>query len=329
MNTFYPKGDPILIRTTFTANLSDRHQQKLTEQFPELQFSFYGSIEQATEALSDTEVLITYGEDLTEDLVTENFPRLKWIHVISAGLEKMPFDIIAKRNIMVTNARGIHQIPMAEYTTGVMLQIVRRQNEIYERQREGVWDRTIRTEELHGKTLGIIGVGAIGSKIAEYAKVMGMKVLGVNRFGQDVPHVDHLFTMEQIDQVMSESDFIVVIVPMTQETMGMIGERELALMKSSAHLINISRGAVVDEGALLKVLQQKRIAGAVLDVFTQEPLPADHPFWKLENLILTPHMSGRSPKYMERALDLFVRNVPVYISGKGEFTNLIDLQKGY
>jgi phosphoglycerate dehydrogenase-like enzyme len=318
-----------LIRTTFTAKLSERHQQKLVQQFPELQFAFFDSIEEATVALSETEVLVTYGEDLTEEMMASDFPRLKWIHVISAGLEKMPFDTISKQNIMVTNARGIHQIPMAEYTTGVMLQIVRKQNELYQQQLEGNWDRSIRTEELHGKTLGIIGVGAIGSKIAEYAKVMGMKVLGVNRSGQSVPVIDQLYTMERLDCVMEDSDFIVVIVPMTQETVGMIGERELSRMRSSAYLINISRGAIVDEQALLKVLQQKQIAGAVLDVFTQEPLPADHPFWSLDNTILTPHVSGRSPKYMERALELFIENVPVYLKGEGSYRNLIDPSKGY
>jgi phosphoglycerate dehydrogenase-like enzyme len=318
-----------LIRTTFTAKLSERHQQKLVQQFPELQFAFFDSIEKATVALPETEVLVTYGEDLTEDMMASDFPHLKWIHVISAGLEKMPFDTISKQNIMVTNARGIHQIPMAEYTTGVMLQIVRKQNELYQQQLEGNWDRSIRTEELHGKTLGIIGVGAIGSKIAEYAKVMGMKVLGVNRSGQSVPVIDQLYTMERLDCVMEDSDFIVVIVPMTQETVGMIGERELSRMRSSAYLINISRGAIVDEQALLKVLQQKQIAGAVLDVFTQEPLPADHPFWSLDNLIMTPHVSGRSPKYMERALELFIENVPVYLKGEGSYRNLIDPSKGY
>jgi phosphoglycerate dehydrogenase-like enzyme len=315
--------------TTFTAKLSKRHQQNLMNRFPELTFSFFDQIDDAMQKLPQTEILVTYGEDLTEEIIADHCPSLKWIHVISAGLEKMPFSIIAERRILVTNAKGIHQIPMAEYTIGVMLQITRQMNEIFLNQRDGIWDRSIRVDELSGKTIGIVGVGAIGGKIAEYAKVMGMRVIGTNRSGQPVPHVDVLYPMNELDRLMKESDFIVVIVPHTPETEQMIGEAQLSRMKATAYLINIARGSIVDEEALVKLLQERKIGGAVLDVFTQEPLPSDHPFWTLGNVILTPHLSGRSPKYMERALDIFYENIPVYLSGQGEMRNKIDPYKGY
>jgi phosphoglycerate dehydrogenase-like enzyme len=318
-----------LIQTTFTAKLSNRHQQNLVNRYPELSFSFFDRIDDAMEKLPETEVLVTYGEDLTDEIIANRCPNLKWIHVISAGLEKMPFSIIASRKILVTNARGIHQIPMAEYTIGVMLQITRRINEIFANQKAGIWDRSIRIDELCDKTVGIVGVGAIGGKIAEYAKAMGMRVAGTNRSGHPVPYVDDFYPMKELNTLIEVSDFIVVIVPFTPETEKLIGEEQLSRMKSTAYLINISRGSVVDEEALVRFLQERKIGGAVLDVFTQEPLPSDHPFWKLDNVIVTPHLSGRSPKYMERALDIFYENVPIYLSGPGEMRNKVDLRKGY
>lgn len=204
---------------TFTAKISERHQKHLTDLFPEVTFQFFDHLEAAREQLPTAEALVTYGEDLNAEIIAE-CRALRWIHVVSAGLELMPFEAIEARGIRISNARGIHRIPMAEYTIGVMLQITRQMNSIFQNQLLSEWDRSLRVDELHGKTLGIVGVGAIGSKIAEYAKVMGMRVLGVSRSGASIAHVDQVWTHDGLHELLAQSDFVVVVVPLTPLTEG-------------------------------------------------------------------------------------------------------------
>ncbi|TCP53818.1 phosphoglycerate dehydrogenase-like enzyme [Tumebacillus sp. BK434] len=311
-----------------TCPVSSRHVAKMKEIASELDVRVFPSIAEALPELPEAEILITYGEDLTAEIVA-GCPQLKWIHVLSAGLELMPFGQIEQQNILVTNARGIHVGPMSEYTLGLILMFSRRFVEMFHKQRAHDWDRTIRIDELDGQTLGVIGAGAIGSKIAERAKLFGMTTLGVATAKRSLPEFDELFDRSGLDEVLTRSDYVVVIVPMTAETNGLLGAREIGLMKESAVLINIARGNVVDEAALLTALQEKKIRGAGLDVFQQEPLPEDHPFWELDNVVLTPHISSRSPKYMERAQAIFLHNLAIYAGAPGMMQNVIDVKKGY
>lgn len=312
----------------FTAKLSQKHQNKLQEQFPQVQFFFFEHMDQALDLLDKAHIVVTYGEDLTEHLVLP-LKQLKWVQVISAGLDKMPLSTLEKKEVWVTNVSGIHAIPMAEYTLGILIQLVRRFPVFYDLQKEKKWDRSVRVGEIYGKTIGILGTGAIGKEIARRAKAFGMRVLGLNRSGKEVSDVDQMFSRDQIEQLLKESDFVVVITPLTKETRGLIGEKELTAMKPSAYLINIARGEVVDESALIRGLKEKKIAGAVLDVFSEEPLPKSHPFWELENCFITPHVSGRSPYYMERALDIFIKNLDLFLRGNRELINLIPKGRGY
>jgi phosphoglycerate dehydrogenase-like enzyme len=311
-----------------TCPISERHQAAIRKAAPHSRLRVFPAIEEAKTALSEAEVLVTYGEDLTPALI-QSCTKLKWIQVISAGLEKMPFASIAEREIIVTNARGIHRIPMAEYVMGMILQIVRRFPQFYDLQQKSQWDRSVRIEEANGKTLGLLGVGAIGSAIAEKAKVFGMRVIGMNTSGKPVPYVDETVSRDGMDRILAESDFVAVIVPLTPGTHNMIGERELNLMKKTAWLINVARGEVIDSLALVRALAEERIGGAVLDVFPEEPLPSDHPFWTAKNCLLTPHVSARSPKYMERAMEIFLENLKAFQNDGAGFVNLIDPAKGY
>ncbi|MGZ4112019.1 MAG: D-2-hydroxyacid dehydrogenase, partial [Tumebacillaceae bacterium] len=269
------------------------------------------------------------GEDLTDEII-ERCTALKWIQVISAGLELMPFAAIAKRgDILVTNARGIHILPMAEYALGMILLFSRRFLDMYQNQLQRNWDRSVRIDELGDQTLGVIGAGAIGSEIAKRAQAFGMHTLGVATTKREQPYFDEMFDRSEMDEVLKRSDFVVVVTPLTPQTEGLIGAREIGLMKQTAVLINIGRGQVVEEAALLHALQERTIRGAGLDVFVEEPLPADHPFWGLDNCVLTPHVSARSPKYMERAQEIFRRNLEAFLGGEGELINVIDVEKGY
>ncbi len=325
-------NDKLRITTTFP--LSEKHRTAILEVEPEADLRVCESIDKAEDALADTEILLTYGEDLTPEWI-DKCRSLKWIQVISAGLDRMPFPAIDRRGILVTNARGIHAIPISEYVMGMVLSIVRRFPQFFELQQNNDWDRSIRIDEAEGTTIGILGAGAIGSAIAERAKAFGMKTIGMNTSGRPAAHFDEMAAREKMDRVLAESDFIVVIVPLTPDTNRMIGERELRLMKQTAWLINIARGDVVEEDALVRVLAEERIGGAVLDVFRQEPLPADHPLWQVKNCLLTPHVSGRSPKYMERAMAIFLQNLAVYrdrkVTGRtyGNFVNRVDPARGY
>jgi phosphoglycerate dehydrogenase-like enzyme len=328
MSVYILEEDNTMIISS-TAKMSTKHQGSLKEAFPMNRYYFFDHMAQADlPILERTEILITYGEDLNENIIKQ-MPQLKWIQVLSAGLELMPFEILSERNIMVTNAKGIHRIPMAEYTMGMILQLTRKAYELYDKQKEGIWDRSIRTDEVYGKTLGIVGLGAIGDEIAKRAKAFGMNVIGLKRNRGSVPeYIDELVTFEEKDILFQRSDYVVVLLPVTPSTVDFIGEKELGQMKSTAYLLNIARGQIVNEQDLLNALQNNQISGAVIDVFTQEPLPAEHPFWRQKNLILTPHVSGRSPFYMKRALEILHNNLkefPAYTN----MQNKVDLNQGY
>jgi phosphoglycerate dehydrogenase-like enzyme len=312
-----------------TANMSSRHQETLHGQFPHHNFGFYGNMSQAGENVNHADILLTYGEDLTPEITT-SMKSLKWIQVLSAGLDLMPFKELAAQDILVTNARGIHKIPMAEYTMSVMLQVARESNLLYENQKQHKWDRAVRVSELYGKTIGIVGVGAIGEEIAKRAKAFGMRVLGITRSGLPKEACDEMHRQADLLAVLPRCDYVVVIVPLTEDTRHLIGRKELGVLKETAVLINIARGPVVDEEALAGHLKDRRIKAAVLDVFDEEPLPQSSVFWGLDNCIVTPHLSGRSPLYMERALEIFRHNLHSYDRGSvHEMMNQIDCNKGY
>ncbi len=312
-----------------SAKISEKHQQKLRNIYPNIAFDFFDNIKEAENSLVTTDILVTYGEDLTTELI-EKSQYLKWIQVISAGIDKLPFAAIKEKNLMVTNAKGIHYIPMAEYTFSVILQVARKTNLLHENQIKSYWDRTVRVSEIQDTTLGVIGIGSIGKGIVDIAKAFHMKVVGMNTDGRPVPNVDQVFKPDEMKELLAISDYIVVIVPLTEKTYHLIDKDAFEGMRESAYIINIARGEVIDELALIDALKTKKIAGAVLDVFSTEPLPENHPFWTLDNCIVTPHLSGRSPKYMNRALDIFIENLDKYLNK--EYTrmkNLIDVKKGY
>lgn len=312
-----------------SAKISEKHQQRLQKKFSQHQFSFFDRMEDIPkDTLHQAEALITYGEDITEEHL-EEMPLLKWIQVISAGIELMPLTRLYERNILLTNARGIHRIPMAEYTIGMMLSLARSNYTFYDNQRAGIWDRSPRIQELHQQTVGILGLGAIGSEIAKRAKAFGMQVLGLKRdTTAAVEFVDQLFAPEDLGQLLAASDFVVAVLPHTVETEGLFNEEVFAKMKPSAYFINIGRGSLVKDEALIHALEDGQIAGAVLDVYQEEPLPQEHPFWKTKNLILTPHVSGRSPYYMARALEIFEHNLSHYPQAT-DMQNVIPLNRGY
>lgn len=283
--------------------------------------------------LAEAEVLFT--SPLMPPDIVQRSPRLRWIQLTSAGVDRMLDGEVAHSGWTITTATGIHAVPIGEYVMAVMLAFAKGLPGAMRAQGERTW-RPYLAEELHGKTVGVIGLGAIGGYVAKLAKADGMRVLATRRStqervsGADAGNgdVDELLPPSELPHLLAESDYVVVAVPLTPESRGLIGERELGAMKPSARLVNIARGAVIDEGALVAALKEGRIAGAALDVFEKEPLPAESELWGMENVILTPHISGGTPVYMERAVELFCENLRRYLAGEA-LRNTVDVERGY
>ncbi|SDY34886.1 Phosphoglycerate dehydrogenase [Evansella caseinilytica] len=311
-----------------SADIRKDLREVLISKYGNLTFQFYSDISEADKNLPEADVLITYGEDLTARHI-EKAVKLKWIMVISAGLDEMPFEAIGKRNILVTNARGIHRTPMAEYTMAMMLQAARQTKRLIENEQQGTWERTLAMTELCGTTICVLGTGAIGQEIARLAKAFGMKTSGINRTGRKVEYFDRVEPCDNLDVLLTEADFVVSVLPKTKATDRMLAKKQFHLMKQNAVLINIGRGNVIDDEELIGALTEGSIAHAVLDVFNEEPLPKEHPYWRMKNVTVTPHLSGRSPEYQPRALEIFERNLKVFLQGKENYINRIDPDKGY
>ncbi|WP_449539102.1 D-2-hydroxyacid dehydrogenase [Ferdinandcohnia sp. Marseille-Q9671] len=304
--------------------------ERLKEVFPQEEFIYCKDIDEAKPTIHNADILVTYGEDLNESII-EMATNLKWIMVISAGLELMPFNAIKRKGILVTNVRGIHKIPMAEYTLSMMLHVTKKNKVIVEQQKNKSWDRLTNfpVGELYGKTIGILGVGAIGGEIARLAKAFQMRVLGLNRSGKSHEFVDEMYQFNGLEIICSNSDYLVSVLPSTNETKYLLGAKHFELMKDDATFINIGRGDLVKEDVLMHAIRTNQISHAVLDVFEEEPLPAGHPFWEFENVTVTPHISSKSKYYQPRSFEIFEQNLHIFKQGGSNYINKIDLDRGY
>lgn len=307
---------------------SDKLQEQIRTAFPDLEFQFFKGMKRVADNFWDAEIFITYGEDLTEEHIRKS-DKLKWIMVMSAGLEKMPLSACLEKGIIVTNARGVHKIPMAEFTLSTMLQYVKNTKTLWKREEEANWDRRVPMEELGDKTLLILGVGAIGGEIARLAKAFRMNTIGINRSGSAVDYVDELYRLEEMSQLLPRADFIVSVLPSTVETTYLLTYEHFQLMKETAVFINIGRGNLVRDEVLVRVMEENQIAHAYLDVFEMEPLPKEHPLWKMENVTVTPHISSLTKNYLPRSFEIFEQNLHTYIKKGNQYINQIDLTRGY
>lgn len=254
------------------------------------------------------------------ELVEEVFsmaPRLQWVHVMWAGLDSLLFPALVESPVVLTNGRGVFARSLAEFAIAGMLWFAKDIRRMRRQQRERRWEKFL-VEELHGKRLGIIGHGSIGRAVAALAAAFGMKVVGVGRTSP----------REEFDEVIETSDFILVSAPLTPETRGLVGAAEFRRMKPEAVLINLGRGPVVEEKALVAALTEGRIRGAVLDVYDEEPLPPGHPFWALDNVLLSPHCADNTPTWLDEAMQLFLENFARYAAGE-PLKNVVDKKAGY
>lgn len=312
----------------FSAKISTKHKDKLQEDFPKQEFVFCDSPEEAKEYAVKAEVYVTYGNSIDETLI-EQAEQLKWVACLSAGVDDFPLKKLEEKGVLLTNARGIHKIQMAEYVITMLLQVYRNSKTIIENEKQATWDKSVRIQEITGKKILIIGTGAIGRETARLAKAFHMETIGISRSGKKVENFDRVYQTSELLEVLPEADLIVSVIPSTKETRHLFTYEQFSAMKPSAVFLNMGRGDVLKEDDLLRAIQEEEFAHAVLDVFEQEPLPEGHPFWKEKNITVTPHISGLSPAYVKRALKIFKENLEVYENNGEDYLNVIDLKQGY
>lgn len=253
--------------------------------------------------------------------------RLQWLHVGGTGIDRLRPLSDLDPELMITNTPGLNAEMMADYVMCVILMLTWDFPRLVRNQLERFWERWP-VDRVQGKVLALIGVGNIGRSVASRATALGIRVIGVKRSPGPVPDLEQVVGLEQLHQILRVADFVVLAVPLTSETWGMIGPRELEAMKKSAYLINVCRGNVVQERALITALQRGHIAGAALDVFENEPLPVDSELWKLKNVIVSPHISSWSKDYRMRAAEIFCANLEKYLAGE-PLLHVIDRSKEY
>ncbi len=304
-------------------------------------------IARVREIAPQMEVLVTRDREVMEQALDEievvagsmpvelirRAPRLRWIQQWGAGADWLVYHHpdAAGRDFVLTSTVGMHAVPISEQIMGYLLVFARRLHGAMRDQAARRWSHLEPQDvfELEGKTMLLVGVGAIGRRTARVAAAFGMRVLGIRRHPeQTVPYVEAMYAPDRLLELLPQADVVVLTVPLTRETVGMFGEAEFRAMKPSAYFINIGRGKVVREEALIRALREGWIAGAGLDVFETEPLPPSSPLWAMENVIITAHYAGLTPVYHERAMAIFLDNLRRYVAGE-PLHHVVDKGAGY
>ncbi|HET7880614.1 MAG TPA: D-2-hydroxyacid dehydrogenase [Acetobacteraceae bacterium] len=273
---------------------------------------------------ANTEAMLAWGAP--PGLLPE-MPKLRWAQALTAGIEGWLALPDLPKDLSLTSARGTHRESMAENILGALFYLTKPYAAIVEDQKQSRWVRRVATP-LAGQTLGILGLGAIGQQVAQIATLIGMRVIGTKRRSDRLPGVAAVFPPERTDKVLEQSDFVLLLLPATPATDNFMNARRLALMKPTAWLLNFGRGHLIADADLIAALQSGQLAGAMLDVFRQEPLPADHPFWTTERVIVLPHIGGGHPQRDKAVAELFVDNLARFLDGR-PLREIVDRTAGY
>jgi len=279
------------------------------------------------EDLDGVEVLYDWSNTLKDAVLKSD--TLNWIQVVRAGVDALPLRELNEKGVILTNGSGANAINIAEQTLAYMLMFMRRMNLTARHQDAREWKQDDGYDEVYNKTVMIVGVGHIGKLIAQYAKALGMRTIGVRRTDQDTEYIDEMIPMSEMKSRINEVHFVVNALPDTEETIGMFDEELFKAMSKKAYYINIGRGKTTKMDDLIAALQNEEIAGAGLDVTTPEPLPSDNPLWDMKNVIITPHDAGNSVHYEERAFDIFKRNLKSYVENGEVVVNEVNYSTGY
>jgi D-2-hydroxyacid dehydrogenase (NADP+) len=302
----------LLILTEAQESKRAHYRELLLQKFPQLVVYVVGHHSQVTPYIADTEILLCFSGPMA-DHVVRDAPKLKWIQALGTGVDNIVDLPSLGPEVIVTNIRGIHGAPVSEATIAAMLSLARDLPRSTYAQARSAWERWP-AQLLADKTIGILGVGLVAEYLAPICKAFRMNVVGISSAPRLMWGFDSMAARDDLVKVAPKLDYLVVLTPLTPETRGIIGKKIFAAMKSSAYLVNVARGGVVDEAALMEAVECGRIAGAVSDVFSQEPLPPDNPLWKTKNLTIFPHLGGYSLGYEERAMPTIEENMRCFLS---------------
>jgi phosphoglycerate dehydrogenase-like enzyme len=285
----------------------------LRQAFPDLTIHGTADIAQALRMGQNAEVLAALAHHVTDELLAA-MPKLRWIAALTTGTDHFHSLTKLRKDVLVTNARGIHGPQMSELAIMNMIALSRRLPQMLRNQMKAKWERWPQPV-LQEKTVTIVGIGQIGETLAARCRAFGMKIVGVSDARSEIPGFDQVLPRTRLKDAAALADFLVVLVPLTAETRHMISDDVLATMKPSSFIINIARGDVIDEAALIRRLQAGLIGGAGLDVFADEPPKPDNPLWSMRNVIMTPRIGGMSDRYAEQVLPLMVHNLRAFADG--------------
>jgi D-2-hydroxyacid dehydrogenase (NADP+) len=307
-------------------------RERLQQDFSQHNFIQLQNYDRVPEEIADTDVFI--GWSLRPQQFTAA-RKLRWIHSPAAAVHQLMFPELIQSSVVLTNSTGIHGPVVAEHAIAVLLALAKRLPQAMQYQAKRIWSQDQlwheqpRPREVADTTVAVIGMGGIGREFTVRAKALGMKVLAVRENpAKGTDGADAVYSPAEIDKVLPQADYVLLCTPVTPATTGLINAARLSKMKPDAYLINVGRGPLVDEAAFLKALQERRIAGAALDVFNEEPLPADSPFWSLDNLLITPHTAAVTERLWERHYKLIVENMNRFLDGK-RLLNEVDKRRGY
>lgn len=320
----------LLIKTERTIPLSvqNKHLRKIRNVDKKIKVTSVtsGHGEEIAKHLKDADIVAGFPWVISSIKVAK---KLKWIHTFSAGMDKVLTPEVVKSKVIVSNSSGIHAIPIAEHVLGFMLNFTRKFYHSFRKQQKKVWERNQDLTELRDKTVLVIGLGNIGTQVARLSSCFGAHIMAIKQDIKDKPEfVSKVYSINHLEKILSKADFVVLCLPLTPQTHHLFNMKKIKLMKKSAVLINIGRGGLINEKELIEALDKKIISGAGLDVTEEEPLPKESKLWKMENVVITPHHSGWSEKYMDRAIDLFCLNLQAYLKGE-RLPNLVDKARGY
>jgi len=301
---------------------AEQYRDRLREAFPALQFTLFHSAKEVTGDLSDVDVMIMFGIEV-RDFMLAGALRLKWIQSLATGVDHFLRCPSLRPNVLITSGRGIHGPPMREQVVYMMMAVSRDAVRAVGDQKAHFWERRL-WSTLHGKTAVIAGTGVVGAAIGELLKALGMHVIGVTRTPRPAAGFDEMIATDRLAEAARRADYLINMLPASADNIGRFDATIFGAMKATAHYISAGRGQTVDEAALLKVLRERRIAGAALEVFQTEPLPAESPFWDLPNVFITPHIGGYVIEYEDFIMPLIVDNMRLFLAGRpGEMRNIV------
>ncbi len=320
---------PIVV--ALSENLRGPDAEAVQAVSPRVKIAWVSPAGEPRDDVSEAQVLFRGGGMMPRGLrrLLPQMPHLRWIHTMGAGVDGDLTPEVVQSDVLLSRTRGLHCIPVSEWVLMQILAVSKRLPELVLAQERHEWKKVEVPVSLVGRTIGIVGYGEIGHCVNARARGFGFRVIGTRRHPRPTPELDAVYPADQLDRLLAEADYVVVLTPLTAETRGLIGAAQLRQMKPTAWLINVARGEVVDEAALIEALRGGRIAGAALDVFAQEPLPPDSPLWSLPNVLITPHSGGVSfPRFHQEIMAQFVDNLGRYVRGE-PLANLVDKQAGY